>query len=428
MMLAAARLHHKRCLLLRNTFPQLERGLIADAKQLYGADGYNETKRRYVFADGCRIEFGYLGAEKDVENYKGPRFDFIGFDELTQFTRSQYLYLFSRLASPDPHQRVRIIATSNPDGPGAPWVMDRWAAWLKRDHPNPALPGEVRYYKRVGDDEIETTADDMMAVSRTFIPATLDDNPIYAAPDSQYRRNILLLDEPFRSALLTGDWYAGLADDANQVIPRAWVRLAFERFKIISELPAFTGLGADIGQTHDPTVIALRHGSVISQLVRMKEPDTMKTAQAIADLAKQHNGWARVDANGIGAGVCDRVRQLHARTVAHKDSERAEDTDSTGLLEFINKRAWAWWSLREKLDPQKGGAVALVPDAQLEEDLCAQRWEKTGAGAIKVLDKEELKKRLGRSPDAGDAVMMAMIDNTPPRPPQKGRPMSVPMG
>jgi hypothetical protein len=80
-------------------------------------------------------------------------------------------------------------------------------------------------------------------------------------------------------------------------------------------------------------------------------------------------------------------------------------------LAFYNKRAEAWWRMREELDPSQGGGsvVALPPDASIKADLAAPRWELTARG-IKIEDKDEIRKRLGRSPDEGDAIVMCLSE------------------
>ena len=64
--------------------------------------------------------------------------------------------------------------------------------------------------------------------------------------------------------------------------------------------------------------------------------------------------------------------------------------------------------MREALDPMNPSPVALPPDAALKADLAAPRWKLVAAGVL-VEGKEEMKKRLGRSPDRGDAVCMALV-------------------
>ena len=79
-------------------------------------------------------------------------------------------------------------------------------------------------------------------------------------------------------------------------------------------------------------------------------------------------------------------------------------------MAFVNKRAEAHWRFREALNPDQdgGSAIALPPDPQVLADLTAPRWKLMTRG-IQIESKEDLKKpeRLGRSPDKGDAIVMA---------------------
>jgi len=81
--------------------------------------------------------------------------------------------------------------------------------------------------------------------------------------------------------------------------------------------------------------------------------------------------------------------------------------DKSGTFGFLNLRAAAWWALREALDPAYGGQIALPCDAELKSDLCAPTYKVVPGAKIQIEDKQELKKRIGRSPDWGDAVVMA---------------------
>jgi hypothetical protein len=79
---------------------------------------------------------------------------------------------------------------------------------------------------------------------------------------------------------------------------------------------------------------------------------------------------------------------------------------------FFNRRAEAHWRFREALDPgQDGGSsIALPDDPELVADLTAPTFQMTrmeGSNVVKLLTKEDTKKKLGRSPDKGDAVVMA---------------------
>lgn len=86
---------------------------------------------------------------------------------------------------------------------------------------------------------------------------------------------------------------------------------------------------------------------------------------------------------------------------------------SSGEPGFANCRSAAWWTLRELLDPANGWEIALPADDLLTGDLTAVKWRVTSAGRIQVESKEEIRKRLGRSTDHGDAVIQAFYDPPP---------------
>jgi hypothetical protein len=116
-----------------------------------------------------------------------------------------------------------------------------------------------------------------------------------------------------------------------------------------------------------------------------------------------------VDVIGIGASAVDHLDPyLGRRLVAVNGSEEGQGTDVSGKLRFGNKRAECWWRMREALSPERPVKLALPPDIRLQADLCAPRYRLTARG-IMVEDKVALKKRLGRSPDRGDAVVLAAI-------------------
>ncbi len=84
----------------------------------------------------------------------------------------------------------------------------------------------------------------------------------------------------------------------------------------------------------------------------------------------------------------------------------SEGHDKTGRLKFVNVRAAAYWGMREALDPDSGDGLMLPPDSELLADLCAPHWSMRTSG-IQIESKDEISKRIGRSPDAGDAVVLA---------------------
>ena len=97
--------------------------------------------------------------------------------------------------------------------------------------------------------------------------------------------------------------------------------------------------------------------------------------------------------------------------VAYKGSEASNARTKDRKLGFFNKRSETWWKLREALDPSQigGSGIALPDDQELLSDLTSVRFsavQSRGVMSIKAETKEEVVKRLGRSPDKGDAVTM----------------------
>ena len=410
---AIARLYHKKSLLLRRAFPDLERSLILASLEMYGSENrkyYNAGKHVWNFTDAQqRIEFGHI---KDLnamrQDFSGPEYDLICFDELTQFDRPMYQFMLSRLRSTAEGQRVRVLACTNPGDVGNDWVMERWAAWLDEGYPNPAKAGDVRWFKPGPDDrEVETTADDPDALSRTFIPATLDDNPYL--PD-EYRKQLNALPEPWRSQLLFGKWQAGLHDDPYQIVPTEWIRQAQARWQPDGRQGFLTNVGVDPARAgQDKTVLAPRYGTWVGNLTKMDgrlTPTGYSVVQLMLPILAR-GGYGVIDVIGIGSAVLDAAKENKLDVDGVNVSSPTLLTDKSGKIRMVNLRAYLYWKLREALDPEGVTLLALPPDPELLGELRATKWESTTRG-IKIIDKDEIRDRLGRSPNCADAVMLTM--------------------
>lgn len=135
---------------------------------------WSETDHRWTFPSGATVTFGYLQSEVDKYRYQGAEATFIGFDEVTQFKESQYLYLFSRLRRlAGSEVPLRMRSASNPGGVGHDWVKQRFVA----EH------------------------DD---ADRVFVPARIADNPYLDS--AEYLSSLDQLDAVTRAQLLEGDW------------------------------------------------------------------------------------------------------------------------------------------------------------------------------------------------------------------------------
>jgi len=199
------------------------------------------------------------------------------------------------------------------------------------------------------------------------------------------------------------------ANSEDSVIPLSLIEEANERWLEWGEKGELDMVGVDVGRGGDKSVYASRYGDYIDTLYRSNEKDTMPVVGKTLALIRKE-GDAIIDVIGIGAGVFDRLRELKRKrrfpgaVFSFHSSERTEMMDSSGELGFINKRSAGWWNLREMLYQ---GKIALPPDDKLIGDLTAPKWGVGSGGNIQVESKDTIKKRLGRSTDDGDAVVMA---------------------
>lgn len=183
-------------ILFRKTYADLSLpGALMDraATWLTGCGArWRGVEKRWDFPNGSKLSFAYLQHPTDKYRYQGSEYQFIGFDEVTQFDQADYLYLFSRLRrTNDIPVPLRMRAASNPGGRGHDWVKARF---------------------------ITDPSD------RVFIPAKLDDNPHINR--DEYRENLQNLDHITRKQLLLGDWDVLPNGD---IFLRDWFRYAQEK-------------------------------------------------------------------------------------------------------------------------------------------------------------------------------------------------------
>lgn len=229
---------------------------------------------------------------------------------------------------------------------------------------------------------------------------------------------------PLYKAKVLGEF----VDAEDSLIPMSWVMQAQQRWNTWHEngeptQPGRHLIGVDVARYgDDSTVLAIRQGDVICRLERYVKQDTVDTTAKIEQsLGDVPGATAIVDDIGVGGGVVDLLRH-HGRNVhPFTASARTKYRDVTGLYKFLNMRSAAWWSMRERLDPSKQPTVCLPPDEELAAELCAPRWEIRAGGVLSVESKDDIRKRLGRSTDSADAVLMAFFTEPTPELDELGR-------
>jgi len=204
-------------------------------------------------------------------------------------------------------------------------------------------------------------------------------------------------------------------EGSEGLIPLSWLEAAFRRWDLWDEAgrPRPEGrliLGCDVADTgKDETVITRRVGPIIMSMDRIGQQDTETTALRLVGVLQSTPGSvACIDGNGLGIGVVNRVRGFRLPVLSYIGSNKADGiTDATGEFKFANTRSAAYWHLRELLDPVNGpGDIAIPRDEDLAADLTVPRWRVKLGAVIAVEPKDQVVKRLKRSPDCGDATVM----------------------
>lgn len=412
--------NHQRSLVLRRTNKEATKLVERYVEVLGTRDGWNGQDHVWRI-DGKVIDISGCQLEDDKQKFKGTPHDFIGFDEVSDFTESQYQFIIGWNRSADKRQRCRIVAAGNPPTrPEGLWIIRRWAAWLDPQHPNPAQSGELRWYT-TGEDgkEIEVdgpgphmvSGEQVMARSRTFIPAKLSDNPDLA--ETNYAATLASLPEELRAAYRDGRFDTALRDDAFQTIPTAWVKEAQQRWQTVPPIGVpMCAIGVDIAQGgHDQTVLAIRHDGWYAPLIAVPghmTPDG-KTAAGLVIAKRRNQAQVIVDiGGGWGGDAFAHLRENGIEAISFMGVKPSVQRTQDKQIKFFNLRSQAWWRFREALDPSQvnGSPIMLPHDAEVVADLCAPTFEMTPNG-IKVESKEHVCERLGRSTDKGDAIVMA---------------------
>lgn len=331
-------------LIFRRTYPQLVKsneGLLAKASRLYRPLGgrWSGQNKQWTFPSGAMIEMGHLPYEKSVEDYQGPSYHRIAYDELTQFTETQYTYLFGRIRSgldyPIP---LGMRASANPGGEGHVWVKNRFVTKeamqvMRGLSPKQPSPRNAVFWP---------TRD------RCFIPARIADNPFINFAD--YEKKLSNLPPVTRERMLNGDW----AISEQGVIKADWLRY-FEmqgcHYRLFKpdgslHLPAFheqdcerftisdcAGTSEDVarekkGKPPSWSVISLfdfhrATGFLIWRDCWRGRWDFPELCQQHQNMLRTYNpAWMGVEDEKTGKALLQTMRHLPTRAISHEGKDK----------------------------------------------------------------------------------------------------------
>lgn len=399
---------------------------------------FNGQSLEWTWASGKTLKLGGMQMADSWIAHAGRERDYVGFDEGGEFLEIQVASIMAWLRAPTGKRTRMIIASNPPRSAEGLWLIEWFAPWLDETHElYPAAPGDLRWAVYVsqsdgtgrtiwvdGPGEYTIEGETYTAKSRTFIPASLEDNPYRNNPE--YRATLQNLPEPLRSQLLYGDWKAGLKDHANQVVPTEWVKAAMDRWtpRPPEGIP-MCAIGVDAsGGGDDPMVQAIRHDYWYAPLIKTPgaeiprdRPGSYAAGLVLAN--RRDRAVVIVDlGGGYGGPLYEHLRTNDIEALGYKGAEATIRRTKDKKLGFTNTRSAAYWAFREALDPtQPGGSrIALPKDQRLLAGLTAATFEITPRGIQvepKVRRNEKGKvsggvmAKLGFSPDESDAVVMA---------------------
>lgn len=244
-------------------------GLWDESEELFSKLGGtpNNSRLRWDFKSGASVSFCHLEYEKDKRGHQGAQYAFIGFDELTHFTQTQFFYLLSRnrtLCGIKPYVR----ATCNPDADS--WVKELITWWLddNNEYADYTKSGVIRYFVRdkgkmiwgdtrqevidqakevVDDTELGGVPVEKLVKSMTFIPSNVYDNQILLKADPGYLGNLLSQNEVEKERLLKGNWK--IRASSGKYFKREW----FNHINFSDVLPGQTVRFWDFAATEPTT-------------------------------------------------------------------------------------------------------------------------------------------------------------------------------
>jgi hypothetical protein len=436
---------HQRSAIFRHEKAQTE-GIIQRLAEILGSnDGYNSQKSfwRTTVANIPRlIELFGLANADDHQKAQGRAHDLKAYDEVTEQREFQVRFTMGWTRSSDPTQRCRVLMTMNPPTTAAGrWVIPFFGPWLDDKHPNPAKPGELRWFTTIKGKDVECNDNRpfvlfrgeplydfdptefspekvIQPTSRTFIPSRTRDNYFYVR--SGYIQTLQALPEPLRSQMLEGDFNAGVEDDEWQVIPTTWVDAAMARWQPRPDGKGpMDSMGVDVAcGGRDNFVIWPRHGTWFDEPTcipgyEIPQETAGRVGASKVMLHRRDRAPVHIDLIGWGLTVYNVLVEDEIQVIGVNSSRASTATTADGQFGFFNLRAELAWRMREALDPMNPVPIALPNRPTLKADLCAYKWKPVKGSKktlIQVLSKDDMKVELGRSPDEGDAVLMANIE------------------
>lgn len=365
-------------------------GFKADEHNQEAWTGFHAVNTMFVITEGSGIdEKIYTAIEGNLQGNSRILIVFnnntgTGYAADTAKSKRWNHFRLSSLTAPNVLQKKSII----PGQVDYEWVKDKVETWCKPIHEKPnEIEGDYLWEGQ------------------------------YYRPNDTFRVKVLGLGPKVSSDVL---------------VPGVWIEAANERWKKFNEQgfkpEKQLRLGSDVaGMGRDNSCNCKRYGDYVKsfelrsgrgEAIHMEVAGIIRNAlQSDYDTFKGRIGQAFIDTIGEGAGVYSRLQELSKekggewiKVFSCKFSEAAVNEagdplkDKTGVYEFLNMRAYLLWAIRDWLNPEHNNNAMLPPDPEVYQELSSIKWFFRSNGSIQIEPKEDIIKRLKRSPDKSDAL------------------------
>jgi hypothetical protein len=435
--------------IFRRTTPQITNvgGLQDESLKLYSlASGhYNKTLHSWTFDSGAKIKFSHLEHEKNVFDWQGSQITFIGFDELTHFSKFMFFYMLSRNRSMS-GIKPYVRATCNPDPDS--WVAELIEWWIGEDgFPIEERCGVLRYFVKDGESMIwgsskeeclekaayfieplvEASGADPedFVKSITFIGGSIYQNKKLLDADPQYLANLAAQDIDERNQLLHGNWHTSI--NPKDVFDYTAFKDLFtntfvgcnEKGEVIENNRRIT-VDVAIGGK-DKLIISYFNGRRLEDMVLMDKSSGKEIIDKIKMMQLMHkvqNSRVVYDADGVGAFIGGSVDGFITGAKPFHNNGKPVQT-SKEIRTFRNLKAQCYfisgdkvnsgeYYISEKVANMMYNDKSTVRQRFLLERKAIKKATRKNEEPYDLIKKDQMKAKFlsGESPDLLDSFMM----------------------
>jgi len=333
------------------------------------------------------IVFGGFNKQEDIDRFTSAEYGFVGIDQAEEITENDFLAIMQRIRRKLPNgkqPRYRALFTANPR---ACYIRNRFIT----------NPGE----------------------KQAFIQALPSDNPHLPKEYYDNLKDLLRNRPEMYEAMINGSW--DLLEGAEIIIKMAWCEKIRNK-KVEGQPYEKVIVQVDTARFGDDecVIYGFENENVVKQDIFGMARVTETGARAVKMAREMGANTIGIETDGIGGGVADVCLDILGKNSGITVIEQVANSRADKSDRYGNLRAEAWF---EAADTMGDSRASLPNDNQLITDLTSVQYH-VSRGRIFAEAKEDLKARIGRSPDRGDAYVFGLYTVKRAKPLSVGIPKS----